>query len=284
MPAANPYVIAVGAADTNGTDARTDDTVADFSSRGNATRHADVLAPAGRWCRCASPARTSTPPTRAAGSPAPPPQRFFRGSGTSQATAVVSGAAALLLQQRPKLTPDQVKALLTSTSAKLNVTKAPLNTNISAEGAGEMDLQKALEAPTPAGVQTWAAADGTGSLEASRGTAFVADPTNGVELHGEQDIMGRNWNTRSISTQESDGTVWSGGTFNGRTWAGTARTANAWAPVAWTGGTWSGSTWSGRTWSGATWSGATWSGRTWSGRTWSGRTWSGDYWSTSRWR
>src|SRR5438034_60469 len=42
--------------------------------------------------------------------------RFFRGSGTSQATAVVSGAAALLLQQRPTLTPDQVKKLLTSTA------------------------------------------------------------------------------------------------------------------------------------------------------------------------
>ena len=38
--------------------------------------------------------------------------RFFLGSGTSQAAAVVSGAAALLLSQRPGLTPDQVKALL----------------------------------------------------------------------------------------------------------------------------------------------------------------------------
>ncbi|MGI5240314.1 S8 family serine peptidase [Dactylosporangium sp. CA-139066] len=30
-----------------------------------------------------------------------PGQRYFRGTGTSQATAAVSGAAALLLQQRP---------------------------------------------------------------------------------------------------------------------------------------------------------------------------------------
>ena len=42
--------------------------------------------------------------------------RLFRGSGTSQAAAVVSGAAALLLQAYPNLTPDQVKAALVSTA------------------------------------------------------------------------------------------------------------------------------------------------------------------------
>jgi serine protease AprX len=43
---------------------------------------------------------------------ADPTQRFFRGSGSSQAAAVTSGAAALLLQYRPRLKPDQVKRLL----------------------------------------------------------------------------------------------------------------------------------------------------------------------------
>ena len=38
--------------------------------------------------------------------------RYFRGSGTSEATAITSGAVALLLQKYPKLTPDQVKEYL----------------------------------------------------------------------------------------------------------------------------------------------------------------------------
>ena len=79
---ANPYVIAVGAADPNGTDARNDDTVAAFSNRGSATRHADLLAPGrsdGR--RCATPARTSTPTTPAPWSPTTP----ARGSSAAAA-------------------------------------------------------------------------------------------------------------------------------------------------------------------------------------------------------
>ena len=43
-------------------------------------------------------------------------ERYFRGSGTSQSAAIVSGAAALILQKYPGATPDQVKRLLTSTA------------------------------------------------------------------------------------------------------------------------------------------------------------------------
>src|SRR5207302_355759 len=43
---------------------------------------------------------------------------YFRLSGTSMATPVVSGAAALLLQKDPSLTPDQVKARLMKTAWK----------------------------------------------------------------------------------------------------------------------------------------------------------------------
>ena len=50
--------------------------------------------------------------------------RLFRGSGTSQAAAVTSGAVALLLQQYPNLTPDQVKAALVASASSSGPARA----------------------------------------------------------------------------------------------------------------------------------------------------------------
>jgi serine protease AprX len=279
MPAVNPYVIAVGGADPHGTVSRLDDTVGDFSSRGSTTRHADLVA-AGR----------SVVSLRAPGShidtnypgaliPTDREQRLFRGSGTSQATAVVSGAAALLLQKRPDLSPDQVKRLLTTTAAPMP------GADPVAVGAGQLDVAAAAQAlslwptPAPAHRQTWPASLGYGSLEKARGTSHVADPLTGDELVGERDIMGQPWNGPAWSAATTGRRTWTGGDWNGRTWTGSTWVGGTWTARTWSGRTWSGSTWSGQTWTSRTWSGSTWSGSTWSGRTWSGRTWSGQNWS-----
>ncbi len=60
---------------------------------------------------------------------------LFRGSGTSQAAAVVSGLAARLLAQRPGLTNDQLKALLRAGAVDLA-------DPASADGAGRVDLAR----------------------------------------------------------------------------------------------------------------------------------------------
>lgn len=264
MPAQNPYVLAVGAADPLTTDDRKDDVVADFSTGGNQTRHADLVAPGKSVVSLRVPNGFIDDVYPQARIPEDPDQRYFRGSGTSQAAAVVSGAAALLLQQRPDLTPDQVKRLLTSTADEMR-DGDPL-----AQGAGQLDIAAAVKAPTPyTAVQAYLPATGLGSLEGSRGTAHVADPATGTELTGEQDIMGNAWIPAGWAVACATGATWSGDTWNGRIWSGST----------WSGSNWAGQDWSGRTWSGAVWDGRTWSGRTWSGRTWSGRTWSGGNWS-----
>ena len=111
-PAYDPYVIAVGSDNANGTATTADDVVSSFSNDGDGTRNPDVVAPGDHVVSLRTPGRyldTTYPAARIG-------ERLFRGSGTSQAAAVVSGAAALLISQRPELTPDQVKALLMGTA------------------------------------------------------------------------------------------------------------------------------------------------------------------------
>jgi len=281
MPAANPYVLAVGAADHVGTDGRADDVVASFSNKGNATRHADLVAPGRSIVGLRDPNSfiDSTYPTGLLGVALDPAQRFFKGSGTSQATAVVSGAAALLLQQRPTLTPDQVKKLLTQSADPM-----PAGDPI-ARGAGQLNIGKAAGTATPTTgyAQTFPASTGLGSLEAARGGAHVADPVTGVELTGETDIMGTAWKPTTWAAACTTATTWTGGTFNARTWSGSDWTGTSWTARTWSGTAWAGTSWTGRAWSSQTWTSVYWTGRTWSGRTWSGRTWSGRTWSGGNW-
>jgi serine protease AprX len=277
MPAANPYVIAVGAADPNATDTRSDDVVAAFSTRGNTTRRPDLVAAGKSVVSLRDPNSFIDVNYPGGLIPTDPEARYFRGSGSSQAAAVTSGAAALLLQQRPTLTPDQVKRLLMTTAEAM-----PLADSIG-RGAGQLNVKAAYEATTPTFTQTHPASTGTGSLEKSRGTAHVADPVNGIELTGEQDIMGQAWNPATWSKAALEARTWSGGTWNARTWSGSAWTGTSWTARTWSGATWTARTWSGATWAGRTWSSAVWNGQSWSGRTWSGRTWSGRTWSGGTW-
>jgi serine protease AprX len=130
-PGNDPYVITVGAMKTNGTYYTSDDTIASYSSKGpTLVDHIvkpDLVAPGNQVISLMAPNSTlalSYPKTLisnstfetigASGSSG----NYFMLSGTSMATPVVSGAAALLIQQHPSLTPDQVKARLMKTATK----------------------------------------------------------------------------------------------------------------------------------------------------------------------
>ena len=117
-PGIDPYAITVGATDDQGTISPRDDTLAPFSSWGSADSNAkpDLVAPGRRIVSLRVPGsaldrlfadRVVTASTGAT---------YIRMSGTSMATPVVSGAVALLLQRRPSLTPDQVKAILVAST------------------------------------------------------------------------------------------------------------------------------------------------------------------------
>jgi serine protease AprX len=212
-------------------------------------------------------------------------ERYFRGSGTSQAAAVVSGAVALLLSQRPDLTPDQVKAMLRASAD-------PLSTGNPAQGAGVVDVQGALNTQTPAAdsvVQAWPVSTGLGSLDASRAGEHVLDPSTGRVLTGQVDALGDPFDSRTWAAESSKGQAWDGGTWGTRAWVGDSWGPGGWAATSWTGDAWSGTQWSDRAWSQAYWNGVSWRddswlGVSWRGGTWEARSWRADSWQGVSWR
>jgi len=118
-PGNDPYVITVGAMKTMATANRGDDLIASYSSKGptllDHIAKPDIVAPGNRTVAVSTKGVSLLEKqfqSNMVGA------AYFRMSGTSMATPVVSGAVALLLQKYPSLTPDQVKARLMKTATK----------------------------------------------------------------------------------------------------------------------------------------------------------------------
>ncbi len=123
VPGNDPSVITVGAAMTELTPTRVDDQIASYSSKGPTTLDhickPDITAPGNRQVslRVAGSTLDTTYPQYEI-APTSGTAMYYELSGTSMATPIVSGAVALMLQQSPSLTPDQVKARLMKTAWK----------------------------------------------------------------------------------------------------------------------------------------------------------------------
>jgi serine protease AprX len=282
-PARNPYVLAVGANDTMGTVTPADDIVPSWGTRGTNQRHVDVVAPAVSVLG----ARVPNGYADERNTEARVGARFARASGTSQAAAVVSGEIALLLQALPHLTPDQVKAQLMTTAHPVR------SASVQYRGRGLTDIRAAqLKSPTNRKQPLSFYGDGSGSLEASRGSSHVYDGVS--ELRGEIDIFGNPWDGTAWAQTSADGTAWSGGEWRGVTWSGDGWDARTWRDVTWSmldwsARTWRDSEWSARTWRDGSWSAAdwresAWTARTWRDSTWTARTWRESIWPTRTWR
>ena len=277
-PAYAPFVLAVGADDPAGKLAISDDKVADFAQHGTLARPVDVLAPGTHVIGLRVPGSfvdTLAMNKGVVGT------RFQRGSGTSEATAVVSGVAALLAQRFPAATPDAIKGLI-----KRNATALPKDINDPVKsvyywGSGVPNVDKALDATPIAATQFYLDATGLGTLDGARGGDYVV--SNGIALTGQQDIFGKPFDSASMAALQASGSSWKGGVWNGSRWSGDTWTGSRWSGTTWSGKDWSGSRWSGSRWSGMTWSGSRWSGSGWSGSRWTGSDWSGSRWSSASW-
>ncbi len=150
-PANDPFVITVGASEDKGTASLSDDTMAVFSAYGTTSDGfakpdlvapgRNIVAPLGGLLNIVF---QQHPLHRVN-------DYYFRMSGTSMSAPVVTGAVALLLQDEPNLTPDQVKYRLMSTA---NTTWSGYSASQS--GAGTLDI--------------YAAVNGTSTESANTGT------------------------------------------------------------------------------------------------------------------
>ncbi len=147
---------------------------------------------------------------------------YFRGSGTSMATALTAGMAAVLTQRHPDSAPDDIKGALVSTATA--VPQAGIS-------AGEINL----------------------------GAALTAQATEAWDQHFKTAVphLDFAWQNRPWTGGRWSGGRWSGGRWSGGRWSGGRWSAVDWTQV-WEGGRWSAVDWSGGRWSGGRWSVAGW--------------------------
>ncbi|MEZ5221623.1 MAG: S8 family serine peptidase [Ilumatobacteraceae bacterium] len=281
VPAASPAIIAVGASDPRGTIRTSDDSIPDFAQHGNAGRGVDVVAPGVSVIGLAVPGGfiDTQVGTGKVG------DRFQRASGTSQATAVVSGLVALVISRHPTATPDMVKAYLTGSAEHVRYRwdRGSRRHRVSPDrwdaGAGSAHVGgRTKMTPVPSVVP---AGTGLGSLEAARGSYHVTDGT--TELVGEIDIFGAPWDPAAWTVLSATGTAWTGGVWNGTVWSGDGWGADGWIDVPWTGTDWTGSPWDGGRWKDAIWDGGRWKNTVWDGGRWKSTVWEGGRWKGVIW-
>ena len=287
-PGDDPFVLTVGAAHTRGTAAHEDDAVAEFSSRGptgDGVAKPDLVAPgvgivshraaAGLVDELRPGARVD--------------EHYFKGTGTSQAAAVVSGVAARMFDAAPELTPDEAKAALVGTAA-------PALAGLSGAGAGLVDAQAAVGAaaarsyasqPANQGLQP---AAGTGKIDGSRGSfkpyTDWKEPGKPEQLSGEVDALGQVWDGAAWAARE-----WSAGSWEASPWASRTTVATGWsdAPASaaiWRGLGWSEGSWNARSWGqfiARSWGARSWGARSWGARSWGARSWGAESWVARSW-
>jgi serine protease AprX len=187
-PAQNPALFAVGAADLRGVDP----VVAPFSGRGNVFRtyRPDVVAGGVSMLSVlpADSALAKANPQAATGT------GLHRGSGTSQATAVTSGAVAIFLQQQGSVAPLDVRA---------SFARAAKNLPKQGDGSGLLRL--------PDRVHSNASLNRSGT-----DGSVTTEPTE------------NSWSATSWSATSWSATSWSATSWSANSWSATSWSAAGW--------------------------------------------------------
>ena len=166
---------------------------------------------------------------------------LFRGSGTSEATAVASGVAADYFSDHPGATPLQAKTALRDAAAG--------DPRDARAGAGLLSMTKNGNDPK------WrnSANSGENTFNANSWNANAWQP-------------GFDWVSLLASS-------WSASSWSASSWSASSWSASSWSASSWSASSWSASSWSASSWSASSWSASSWSGATWSASSWSSYSW-----------
>lgn len=159
-PGNDPYIITAGAVDDRGTTQTEDDKLASWSSRGktqDGVKKPEVLAPGTGLVSTLAPNSDFVElcPTCVVDG------GYFRLGGTSMSSALVAGVAALVVDARPWLTPNQVKAAITDTMTSVPGTGSEVhayNAVLYGRGSANEDLAPSTLILNSAGDIDWARA------------------------------------------------------------------------------------------------------------------------------
>jgi serine protease AprX len=272
-PGIDPYAITVGATDDRGTISPRDDTLATFSSWGSADSNVkpDLVAPGRRIIslRVAGSALDLLFPDRvvttASGA------TYMRLSGTSMATPVVSGAVALLLQLRPYLSPDQVKAILVATTQPFGQDSGVTLPDPTADGSGLLDalaaIQQNVSAPAPTQVVGGISLSSTGSV------------TNTFEARANRGLRPADTFARSLySVIRGVPLHWKNPTLGGIDWTSLTWDSVAWDSVAWDNFDWDSVAWDSVAWDSVAWDSIAWDSVAWDSIAWDSIAWDSIAW------
>ncbi len=240
-PGMDPYALTVGAADTS----RGAASVAPFSGRGTVVAGVskpDLVAPAVHVLGV-MPAATRIWQDHPGGRES---NGLFSGSGTSEASAVASGAVALLLSQRPDLSvqtdlspsalAEHGQTVVRTVKASLRAAAMPIG---SGGGAGLLQLPSSRDVPRQ---------DRDTANESFDVAAWTANRLDGVD-----------W----VTLLESK-------------WSALSWSALSWSALSWSALSWSALSWSALSWSAVSWSAVSWSGSAWANASWAAASWGDD--------
>jgi serine protease AprX len=204
-PGNDPFVITVGAVDTNGTADQSDDFRAPWSAYGST---ADGFSKP----ELTAPGRIISAPVSTGSylfSQAPDRQTapgYMWMSGTSFSAPVVAGIAAQILARHPGFTPDQVKGALMVSAQGLSG---------DGTGIGEANASRAADVVNPP------------NPNAGLDRFVSGDPTTGVAM----------FNTTAWQNAATT-SAWTSSAWTKSAWTSSAWTSSAWTSSAWTSSAW----------------------------------------------